>query len=148
MTQLTTRMLLPVVHEEDTKRTCKALFEHRPGEPDSSKIIVVHAIEKAGGAPDKAPLPAREEQAERVFALAEQILGGRGYEVETRLIYATDVVDALFDVAREVEATSIVFLPREGGRLSRLLTGNLSTRLVLDSPIPVITLPQVSDDEE
>ena len=72
MTQLTTRMLLPVAHEEDTKRTCKALLEQRPGEPNSSKIIVVHVIEKAGGAPDKAPLPAREEQAERIFALAEE----------------------------------------------------------------------------
>ena len=62
-------------------------------------------------------------------------------------MYATDVVDALVDVSHDVEATSIVFLPREGGRLSRLLTGNLSKRLVFDSPIPVISLPQVSDDE-
>ncbi len=148
MTQLTTRMLLPVAHEEDTKRTCTALLEQRLGEPDSSKIIVVHVIEKAGGAPDKAPLPAREEQAERIFALTEQILRSSGYEVETQLVYATDVVDGLLDVARDVEATSILFLPREGGRLSRILTGNLSTRLVMDSPIPVISLPQVPDHEE
>ncbi len=147
MTQLTTRILLPVAHEEDTKRTCRALLEHNLGNPDSSKIIVVHVIEKAGGAPDKAPLPAREEQAERIFTLTEQILGNSGYELETRLVYATDVVDGLIDVARDVEATSIVFLPREGGRLSRLLTGNLSTQLVFSSPVPVISLPQISDDE-
>jgi len=75
MTELTTRMLLPVAHEEDAKRTCRALLNHRLGEPDSSKIIVVHVIEKAGGAPDKAPLPAREEQAERIFGSLSRYSG-------------------------------------------------------------------------
>jgi len=148
MTALTSRILLPVANEEDATRTCEAIIEHLSKEADTTDVVAVHVIEKADGAPDKAPLAAREEQAERIFSIVEQYSQTLGYDVETRLIYGTDVLESLFDVADEADVTSILFVPRPSGRLTRLLTGDLSSQLVLESPVPVITLPQPSEIEE
>ncbi|MCL9813668.1 universal stress protein [Natranaeroarchaeum aerophilus] len=148
MTQLTTRVLIPIAHEDDAERTCDAIIEHLSSEDASSKFTIVHVIEKGGGTPDKAPLAAREDQAERIFSLVEQRLQAAGYETESRLEYGTDVAEVLSDVAVDIDATSLVFVPRPQGRLSRLLTGNASTRLISDAPVPVIALPQPTDDED
>ena len=143
---LTDRILLPVANEADVDRVCDALIERRVGEPGGSEIVVVHVIEKAGGAPDKAPLAAREEQAELIFERATGRLESAEYKVETRLLYATDVLEAIFDSARETNASSILFVPRPGGRITRFLSGDRSLRLVCDSPVPVIVLGAGSDE--
>lgn len=148
MTALTSRILVPVANEEDAARTCQAIIEHLADETDTTEIVAVHVIEKAGGAPDKAPLPAREEQAERIFRLVEQHAETFAYDLDTRLVYGTDVLESLFDAAVEADATSILFVPRPEGRLTRLLSGNISSQLILNSPVPVITLPSPSASEE
>ncbi len=147
MTALTSRILLPVANEEDATRTCEAIIEHLSEEADTTDVVAVHVIEKADGAPDKAPLAARQEQAERIFRIVKQYAQTLGYDVETRLVYGTDVLESLLDVAVEADTTSILFVPRPGGRLTRLLTGDLSAQLVLESPVPVISLPQPSKTE-
>ena len=148
MTALTSRILLPVANEEDATRTCKAITEHLSKEANTTDVVAVHVIEKADGAPDKAPLAAREEQAERIFRIIEQFLHPLGYDVETRMLYGTDVLQSLLDVAADAEVTSVLFVPRPSGRLTRLLTGDLSSQLVLESPVPVITLPQPAESED
>ncbi len=148
MTTLTSRVLVPVANEEDATRTCEAIAEHLSEEVDTTDVIALHVIEKAGGAPDKAPLPAREEQAERIFTIVESYSQTFGYDVETRLVYGTDVLESMLDGAVDADATSILFVPRPSGRLTRLLTGDLSSQLVLKAPVPVITLPQPSEIEE
>ncbi|MDR5673223.1 universal stress protein [Halalkaliarchaeum sp. AArc-GB] len=148
MTALTSRILLPVANEEDATRTCKALVEHLSEEAETTDVIAVHVIEKAGGAPDKAPLAAREEQAERIFGIVKQYSSILDYTLETRLVYGTDVLESIRDLAVEEDVTSILFVPRPDGRLTRLLTGDLSAKLVLESPVPVISLPQPTAVEE
>ena len=148
MTALTSRILVPVANEEDAPRTCEAIAEHLSDEADTTDVVAFHVIEKAGGAPDKAPLPAREEQAERIFKIVESYSQTFGYTVETRLVFGTDVLESILDGAVEADATSILFVPRPSGRLTRLLTGNLSSQLVSEAPVPVITLPQPSEVDE
>ena len=148
MTVLTSRILLPVANEEDAARTCEAIAEHLSEEADTTEVIAVHVIEKAGGAPDKAPVAAREAQAERTFRIVEQYSDILEYDVETRLVYGTDVLESLLDVATEADVTSILFVPRPSGRLTRLLTGDLSSKLVVESPVPVVSLPQPAETEE
>ncbi len=148
MTALTSRILVPVANEEDATRTCEAIAEHLSDEADTTDVVAFHVIEKAGGAPDKAPLPAREEQAERIFKIVESYSQTFGYTVETRLVFGTDVLESILDGAVEADATSILFVPRPSGRLTRLLTGNLSSQLVSEAPVPVITLPQPSEVDE
>ncbi len=148
MTGLTSRILLPVANETDAARTCEAVGEHLSEEADTIDVVAVHVIEKAGGAPDKAPLAAREAQAERTFTVVEQYSRMLDYDLETRLVYGTDVLESLLDVATEAEVTSILFVPRPGGRLTRLLTGDLSSKLILESPVPVVSLPQPSEPDD
>lgn len=144
---LTGKVLIPIANEDDAERTCEAVLAHL--DPDRPpEVTVVHVIEKAGGAPDKAPLDARQEQAEEIFHIAEAYLTGEGYDADTRIAYGTDVVDALVDAAEDTGATAIAFVPRESGRLARLLTGDLSKRLVLESPVPVVSLPVPREEEE
>ncbi len=148
MPALTDRILVPVANEGDATRTCEAISEHLSKEAGTTDVVVLHVIEKADGAPDKAPLAAREEQAERLFDIVESYSQTFGYDVETRLVYGTDVLESIVDCAVEADATSILFVPRPSGRLTRLLTGDLSSQLVLESPVPVITLPQPSEIQE
>lgn len=143
---LTGQVLVPVASEEDMQETATSIQNWL--EDDASAIHVLHVIEKAGRAMDKASLGRREEQAEEIFRIAHQSLQSVEAKVKTELRYATSVFDEIQATARDTEATAIVFSPRPGGRLARLLSGNLSPKLVLNSSIPVIVLPASSDGND
>ncbi|WP_228434409.1 hypothetical protein [Natrarchaeobaculum aegyptiacum] len=53
-------ILIPVASEEDARTTCAAL---QPYLDDIERVTAVHVIEKAQGAPDKAPLEKRRNDA-------------------------------------------------------------------------------------
>ncbi|WP_247000680.1 universal stress protein [Halosolutus gelatinilyticus] len=139
------RIVVPIANESDAKTTCRALSAHLG---DSDVLIhVVNVIEKGGGAPDKAPLAAMEEQADEIFEFVENYFGTTAYDVETERRYGTDVVEEIVAAAAEADATAIAFVPRPGGRLSSLLSGNLSSQLTRAGQVPVIVLPAEVDAE-
>lgn len=142
---LTGTVLVPVATEEDMQHTAAAIHDWIHDEVDA--IHLLHVIEKAGGAVDKAPLELREEQAEAIFQLGRNILQEVDADVEPELRYATDILDEIQATAQEIDATAIVFSPRPGSRLTRLLSGNLTPKLVMRSPIPVIVLPARNNDQ-
>ena len=133
------RVVVPVATEDDARVTCDAIRSHVD---EDATLHVIHVIEKAGGAPDKAPLEARQEQARQIFETVEDALAGTGYEFTTELRYATSVVDEIVAVAGERNATGIAFIPRPSGRIVRLLTGDRTRKLVSASRIPVVVLPR------
>lgn len=139
------RILLPLASPEDARRTTTALREVFPTAPEGAVVLPLHIIEKGGGSLDKVSVEAQKEQAEELFIQAIPELEAAGFEVEPQMIFATDVVVAICEAALEHDATAIVFLPRAGGTLSKLLAGNLSDRLITQSPVPVTTLPQPAD---
>ena len=143
---LTDRILVPIANEADAERTCRSIRQHLESDSGEARptVVVTHVIEKADGAIDKAPLDARKEQAASIFDMVRAELEPAGYTVETELRFESDVVAAIYDTASETNAESIVFVPQEGGFLVSLLASDL-TDLVTDSPIPVITLPDVPD---
>jgi nucleotide-binding universal stress UspA family protein len=131
------RIVVPVATPEDAQETCRALEPHLD---EVDAVIAVHVIEKGGGTMDKAPLEKREEDAEEILGIVENHLGDE-VAVDTRVIYDTDVVDGIFGAADDADATSVVFVSREGGRLVRLLSGDTATRIVSEATIPVVALP-------
>ncbi|MWV38908.1 universal stress protein [Natrialba sp. INN-245] len=139
--QLLQRVIVPVANEDDARTTCEAVKHHLDEE---ARIHLVHVIEKGGGAPDKAPLGARQKQATETFELAEAVLEPAGYEFQTEVRYGTDVVDEIVAAVDEHRATAIAFLPREGGRITKYLTGNKTRSLVATDRVPVIALPNES----
>ncbi|ADB59463.1 UspA domain protein [Haloterrigena turkmenica DSM 5511] len=136
-------MLVPIASEDDAKRTCEAILSELN---DRATVHVVHVIEKAGGAPDKAGVAQREERAERIFEIVESTLAGTNTALETEILYGTDVAATILEHARDLEATAIVFTPRGASRWMRLLTGDVAQKLLTNTDRPLVILPR-SDHE-
>lgn len=132
-------VLVPVADPDDGERTATALA---PLLTQTSSVVIVHVIEKAGGAPDKASVEQREEYAEEIFERARTALATTDATVETAVLYGTDVVERIFDEARDRGVDAVVFTPREGNRFAELLTGSVARRLVKEASVPVVALPQ------
>ncbi|MCU4742604.1 universal stress protein [Natronoglomus mannanivorans] len=136
------RTLVPLANEGDARTTCDGIERYLD---EDIELHVVHVIEKAGGAPDKAPLKAREEQAKAIFDLVETRFEETEYEIATDLRYATSVVDEIIAAVDDHDATAIAFTPRPSGRITQLLTGNTTQKLVGSDCVPVIVLPREGD---
>ncbi|RXK51783.1 universal stress protein [Halorientalis pallida] len=140
MADLFERVLLPVASPDDATGSARAL---RPRVGDS--VVAVHVVEKAGGAVDKASVEQREEEAGHIFEAIHAELDD-GTTVETEIAYGTDVAETVFDVADEIEATSIVFTPRGGSRWIQLLTGDVALDLITGTDRPVVVLPDHQEE--
>lgn len=136
-------VLVPIASEDDAEGTCEAILSELD---DCATVHVVHVIEKAGGAPDKASVAQREDRAERIFEIVESTLGGTNTDLETEILYGTDVAETILDRARDLEASSIVFTPRGASRWVKLLTGDIARKLLTNTDRPVVILPR--DDHE
>lgn len=135
-------VIVPLASEDDATTTCTALSSHvTPG----GRIVLVHVIEKAGGAPDKASVEQREERAEAIFRVARDALATPDRDVETRILYGTDVAETIFAAAADLDADVVAFSPREASRLSRFLSGDTTLDLVTSTDRPLVVLP---GDEE
>ncbi|MFC7215710.1 universal stress protein [Saliphagus sp. GCM10025334] len=131
-------ILVPAADPDDAERTARALA---PRIGPENTVLVVHVVEKAGGAPDKAPLEARREFADDVFSRARGPLEETGANVETEVLYGTDVVDAIFEAADDGGADGVAFVPRKGNRLVEMVSGDTSRRLIREATLPVLVLP-------
>jgi len=135
--------VVPVASEADARATMHALL---PRLTDSTaRLVVVHVIEKAGGAPDKASVEQLEERADEIFDVVESLAKEAGVAVETDLRFGTDIVETVFAAADDHDASAVVFTPREGGRWLDLLTGDVTRDLVKHADRPVVVLPDESD---
>ena len=142
---LLSRPLIPVASEDDARETCRAAFPRIAAA--GGRPVVVHVVEKAGGAPDKASVEQREAAAEDAFAVVREAAADAGVDVETEIRYGTDVAATIIDAAAESDASAIVFHPRGGSWLLDLLTGNVRDRLVSESDRPVIVLPDAEAEQ-
>lgn len=140
MTDLLDRPLVPVASPEDAAATYEEL---RPYLLETEIVpLVVHVIEKAGGAPDKAGVEQREEHAEEAFEAIRERARTDGVDVDTKLLYGTDVAATINDAAEEADASAIVFRSRGGNRWLDLVSGRVRSNLVADSDLPVVVLPE------
>ena len=130
---LLAHVLLPVANEEDARRTAQALEPYEP-----SRVSALHVVEKGEGVPDKTPVAQSEEQAEAAFAAIRGVFP----DASEHVAYDRDVLDAILETAREIDASAIAFRSREGGRLLQFLSGDLSIKLVTNADRPVIALPR------
>jgi nucleotide-binding universal stress UspA family protein len=135
---LLAHVLLPVANEEDALATARALEPYDP-----ERVTALHVVEKGDGVPDKTPVEQSEELAAESYAAVRTVFPDASEHTE----YARDVVEAIFDVAGEVDASAIAYRPRGGNRLFQFLSGDLATDLATDAPIPVVALPRAESDE-
>lgn len=138
------RVLVPVANQKDARSTAAALKPHLDSTVD--EILAVHVIEKAGGAPDKASVEQRELNAEKIFQAMAERLAEPTVALDTKILYGTSVAEAIIDGAHDIDATAIVFTPRGGGKWMKILTEDVTTGLISESDVPILVLPDVSDE--
>ncbi|WP_129113186.1 universal stress protein [Halegenticoccus tardaugens] len=138
------RPVVPVASVDDAETTARAAVP-RIAAVDG-EMVVVHVVEKAGGAPDKASVEQREEVAADAFSVVRDRAAAAGVDVTTRVAYGTDVAETIFDVAREENASAIVFSPRGGSKLVKWLSGDVAASLVENADRPVVSLPDAEPE--
>ncbi len=132
-------VIVPLADPDDGERTGRALAPYL--EP-SSTVVLINVIEKGGGTIDKAPMERRKEYAEEIYERGREALADSPATVETATLFGTDVVETIFEAAKEREADAVVFNPRKGNRIAELLTGDVARRLVREAKVPVVSLPK------
>jgi len=132
------RVLIPIASADDARTAREVIL---PYIDDCNGVaIAVHVVKYTAGGVDPSPQSMQEADAERLF----EIVGANddGPVVETHTAYGTNVADALFETAREIDASAIVFSPEAKNRLVRLLTGDTALSLVTDPEVPVLAIPR------
>lgn len=138
-------VVVPVANTEDAVATTNALvpyFEGRDG-----TVTAVHVIEKADGGLDKASVEQRERIVNEIFTHVTDGLADLPVTVDTEVHYSTDVAATVIEFAHDKDAGAILFTPRGGSRWEKLLSGDVSHKLVKTSDVPVLVLPDTGDSE-
>lgn len=130
-------ILVPIASTDDARATSRALRDQF--DLSETDVTFVYVVEKAGGAPDKAGVEQREEVAEDAFEAARAELPD--VNVESKIVYDTDVADGIRKAAAEIDAEAIVFVPRDESRIARFLSGDVALSLITESDRPVVSLP-------
>ena len=136
MSDLLANVLVPLADAEDARATAAALARYDPG-----RITALHIVEKGGGVPDKTPV----EQSEGIAAEAFEAVRETFPDAATEVRYSTDIVEAVFEAARDLDASAVAFRPRGGSRLVQLLSGDRTLALVTENDRPVVALPSGED---
>ncbi|MDZ5810121.1 universal stress protein [Halorubrum sp. AD140] len=131
-------VLLPVANEDDALATARALEPYHP-----NRVTALHVVEKGEGVPDKTPVEQSEDLAAESYAAVRTVFP----DADDHTAYARDVVGAIFEAAEEVDASAIAYRSRGGNRIMQFLSGDLSLKLVTDTPLPVVALPRAEPDE-
>ncbi|WP_265111269.1 universal stress protein [Halosolutus halophilus] len=136
---LLAHVLVPVANDEDARVTARALEPYDP-----THVTALHVVEKGEGVPDKTPVEQSEELAADSFAAVREVFP----DADDHVAYDRNVAESIFDAADEVDASAIAYRAREGGRLARFLSGDLSLKLVTRADRPVIALPRADGGED
>ena len=136
---------VPVASVDDAEITLDAVLDRVAAA--GGRMTVAHVVEKAGGAPDKASMEQRETIAEEAFELVRERAGEAGVDVETQLLYGTDVAETLVQGAHEAGASAIVFTPRGHKWWWDLFSDDVADALVHESDLPVVVLPSPAVDD-
>ncbi|WP_336328706.1 universal stress protein [Halovenus sp. HT40] len=137
------RIVVPVANRKDAAATAAALASQVEGM--DCAVIAVHVIERNPGTVDKASPEHRKQNAAEIFRVVETALKETGISVESDLRYGRDIAGSVIEAAHENNATGIVFTPRGASRWEKLLTGDVTHKLVENSDIPVVVLPDNED---
>jgi len=108
-----------------------------------AKLLVVHADERLGGRAGGWPALADEGDLRTALRSKVHDLIESGIDASFRVVAVTnrDPADIVADAAREAAADLIVVGTRGHGRISGMLLGSVTQRLLHVAPCPVLAVP-------
>ena len=132
MVSLLEHVVVPVERVDDARRTAAALDQFEP-----SRITVLYVIEQNTGGIDPVPSSHLAEKGAEAFEAFRETFP----DAEEHLAQSDNPVEGIYEAATELGATAIAYRARGGSRLVQLLSGDHSLRLVVDPPLPIVSLP-------
>jgi nucleotide-binding universal stress UspA family protein len=140
-------VVVPVADRDDARRTAEVMSPYL--REHGASVVLVHVVERRWGWPEPVSPSVRVANADRMFDVASEPFAEAGVPVDTRLLEGESVADAVRTAAADVDAGAIAFVPRGGGRLVKLLSGNVERALhrVSDRPVLVVE-PDAGPDGE
>lgn len=134
------RVLLPLADPDDAERTARAI---RPYLNDDLTLIITHVTE--GEATGTTVATGQDRFAEEIYETFMSVLDRPVHRIEWVTLEGRDVSEAITDAIGAVEATLVVFTPRDTDAWSRTLAGDPGARLVRDADVPVMVFPSRTD---
>ena len=140
--RLLERPVVPVASPDDAEATYNALVSH--SDPTDCRPLVIHVIPDTEGY-DSAEIDNRKQRAHEAFERFESRAVDDGMMVETEICRGETIAETIIEVARDQEASAIVFCSRGGSAWFDLLAGGVRTSLLAKSYTPVVMLPNDSE---
>jgi nucleotide-binding universal stress UspA family protein len=132
-------IVVPVAGSDDAEKTVAELQYFDP-----DHVTAVFVAEETEGYPNKSPHSVSEDIAEE----SREMFIEHFPEVDFRIVQATDIVEGIIDTADEIDASAIVYRPRQRSFISRILSSSQSEKLITHSSYPVVALPEPEEMEE
>jgi len=137
------RIPIPLGSPEDAATTAEATVPCVEARPT---VVAVHVVEKAMGASDKASVGQRAQFAEEVSSAVRDQLADVEVELDAHPLHARGIARTVIDLANGKQASAIVLAPRGPSRWVKLLTGDVSHKLVERTDTPVSVVPEPVKD--
>jgi Universal stress protein family. len=89
----------------------------------------------------------RDQFAQATYETFVSIFDRSDVSLEWATLEGREISEALVDAVEIVDATTVVFTPRDQAPQRRVLTGNPGSQLIHDASVPVIAVPDQTPDQ-
>lgn len=135
------RILLPLAGPDDADRTARAL---RSDVASGSTLIIAHVIQGDGAG--TTVTTGQDQFAQATYETFVSIFDRSDVSLEWATLEGREISEALVDAVEIVNATLVVFTPREQDPQRRVLTGDPGSKLIRDASVPVMAVPDQTPD--
>ena len=135
------RILVPLAGPDDADRTARAL---RPLIDSHETLIVSHVTQ--GDATETIIKTGQDQFAQTTYETFVSIFDRSDVSLEWATLEGREISEALVNAVEIVNATLVVFTPREQDPQRRVLTGDPGSKLIRDASVPVMAVPDQTPD--
>lgn len=128
-------VIVPIAGEDDAEKTIRELKHF-----EIEHLTVVFVAEQTDSYPNTVPRSVFQETADSIEDAFDEAYSDYNF----RVVQSSDTIESIVNVVEDVNATSVVFRPRQHSFISRILTSS-TLELIDESHIPVIALPEPED---